>query len=33
MYRDIEKDALNAGDEQEKIFEDDEMWKVFDEKR
>jgi alkylation response protein AidB-like acyl-CoA dehydrogenase len=32
-YRDIEKDALNAGDEQEKIFEDDEMWRVFDDKK
>ena len=29
-YRDFEKDAMNAGDEQEKIFDDAEMWRIFD---
>ncbi|MGA9109505.1 MAG: acyl-CoA dehydrogenase family protein [Smithella sp.] len=29
-YRDIEKDATHAGDEQEKIFDDEEMWTVFE---
>ncbi len=31
-YRNFELDAENAGDEQEKIFDDDEMWKIFDKK-
>jgi len=32
-YRDTESDAMHAGDDQEKIFDDEEMWKVFEEKR
>jgi alkylation response protein AidB-like acyl-CoA dehydrogenase len=31
-YRDIEKDAMHA-DDSEKIFDDDDMWRVFDEDR
>ena len=31
-YREYEKDALNAGDEQEKIFDDEDMWRVHEEK-
>mmetsp|Transcript_3439 Transcript_3439/g.2041 ORF Transcript_3439/g.2041 Transcript_3439/m.2041 type:complete len:429 (-) Transcript_3439:1831-3117(-) len=30
-YRNTEKDALNADDEQEKIFDNEEMWEVFEE--
>lgn len=29
-YRDYEGDAMNAHDDQEKIFDDEEMWRVFD---
>lgn len=32
-YRNIERDALNADDDQEKIFDDDEMWNVFESKK
>lgn len=32
-YRDSEKDALNAGAEQEKIFDDEDMWKVHEVKQ
>ena len=28
-YRDVERDAMHA-DESEKIFDDDDMWKVYD---
>ncbi|MBI2889230.1 MAG: acyl-CoA/acyl-ACP dehydrogenase [Nitrospirae bacterium] len=31
-YRDFEKDAMHA-DESEKIFDDDDMWRVFDQNR
>jgi acyl-CoA dehydrogenase len=31
-YRDTEKDAMHA-DDSEKIFDDDNMWKVYDENR
>ncbi len=31
-YRDFEKDAMHA-DDSEKIFDDDDMWKVYDEER
>ncbi|MCP4604831.1 MAG: acyl-CoA/acyl-ACP dehydrogenase [Proteobacteria bacterium] len=29
-YREAEKDALNAGEEREKIFDDEHMWQVFE---
>jgi len=32
QYRDSEKDAMH-GDESEKIFDDDDMWKVYEEDR
>jgi alkylation response protein AidB-like acyl-CoA dehydrogenase len=32
VYRDIEQDAMHA-DDSEKIFDDDDMWRVFDEDR
>ncbi|VEN74583.1 Acyl-CoA dehydrogenase [Candidatus Desulfarcum epimagneticum] len=28
-YRDTEKDGLNAGDDMEKVFDDEDMWKTF----
>ena len=31
-YRDVEKDAMHA-DDSEKIFEDDDMWRVYDQNR
>jgi len=31
-YRNMEIDALNAGDEQEKVFDDEDMWEVHDKK-
>ncbi|UCD85454.1 MAG: acyl-CoA dehydrogenase, partial [Deltaproteobacteria bacterium] len=31
-YRDYEKDAMH-GDESEKIFDDDDMWRVYDQDR
>ncbi len=32
-YRDTEEDAMHAGDDQEKIFDDEEMWRVFNERK
>lgn len=32
LYRDFERDAMNA-DESEKVFDDDDMWRVFEENR
>jgi hypothetical protein len=30
LYRDFERDAMHA-DESEKVFDDDDMWRVFEE--